>query len=68
MIASLGYIQIFNRPIAVYFGIATFFALLVTVTIGVLLRKGYRIVPFPWHMRMAAITLIFALIHVTLVI
>jgi hypothetical protein len=58
---------IFGLPIALYFGIATFISLIVTATTGLLVLKGYKI-PFKWHMRMAAITIMFALIHVTLVI
>ncbi len=58
---------IFGLPIALYFGIATFISLIVTATTGLLVLKGYNI-PFKWHMRMAAITIMFALIHVTLVI
>jgi hypothetical protein len=67
MISSIGHMIIFGLPIALYFGIATFISLLVTATIGLLVLKGYKI-PFKWHMRMAAITIMFALIHVTLVI
>ena len=58
---------IFGLPIALYFGIATFISLIVTATTGLLVLKGYKI-PFKWHMRMAAMTIMFALIHVTLVI
>lgn len=67
MISSIGHMIIFGLPIALYFGIATFISLIVTATTGLLVLKGYKI-PFKWHMRMAAITIMFALIHVTLVI
>lgn len=33
-----------------------------------LLRKGIRIIPFPWHMRMAVVMVVFALTYATLVI
>jgi hypothetical protein len=68
MITSLGHIVIFGLPIAVYFGIITFISLLTTVIIGILVFKGLYNIPFKWHMRMAAITVFFAVIHVTLVI
>jgi hypothetical protein len=67
MITSIGHIQLFGLPIALYFGIVTFICLLATVTIGILVLKGKYHIPFTWHMRMAAITIVFALIHVTLV-
>lgn len=67
-INSLDHILYFSLPIAFYFGIATLILLLTTATIGLLLRKGIRIIPFPWHMRMAVITVVIALVHVTLVI
>jgi hypothetical protein len=67
MISSIGHMVIFGLPIALYFGIVTFISLLVTATIGMLVMKGYKI-PFRWHMRVAAITIAFALVHVTLVI
>jgi hypothetical protein len=67
-ITALGHIQISGLPIAFYFGIATLLSLLTTATIGLLLRRGIRIIPFPWHMRMAAVTVVIALVHATLVI
>ena len=67
MITDIGHMVIFNLPIAFYFGIATFICLLITICIGVLLVKtGYNI-PFAWHPRMVAITICFAVIHITLV-
>jgi hypothetical protein len=67
MITSIGHIVILGLPIAVYFGIITFICLLTTATIGMLVLKGYKI-PFKWHMRMAMLTISFAVIHVILVI
>jgi hypothetical protein len=67
MISSIGHMIIFGLPIALYLGIATFISLIVTATLGMLVLKGYKI-PFKWHMRMAVITIMFALVHVTLVI
>ena len=67
MIPPLGHIVIFGLPIALYFGIITFICLITTATIGMLVLKGHYNIPFKWHMRMAIITIMFALIHVTLV-
>jgi hypothetical protein len=67
MLTSLGHIVIFDLPIALYFGIITFICLLTTATIGMLVLKGRYNIPFKWHLRMAIITIVFALVHVTLV-
>lgn len=67
MITSIGHIVIFGLPIALYFGIITFICLLTTVIIGVLVLKGRYHIQFKWHMRMAGVTIFFALIHITLV-
>jgi hypothetical protein len=67
MITSIGHIVIFGLPIALYFGIITFISLLTTAIIGMLVLKGRYHIPFKWHMRMAGVTIFFALIHVTLV-
>jgi len=67
MITSLGHIVIYGLPIALYFGIITFICLIITATMGILVLKGLYHIPFKWHMRMAAITFIFAIIHITLV-
>lgn len=50
------------------FGALTFLSLVTTATLGVLVLKGRYNIPFSWHMRMAAATIVFALIHVTLVL
>jgi hypothetical protein len=55
MISSIGHIQIFGLPIALYFGIITIICLSVTLVIGMLVLKGR--IPFRWHMRMAGMTL-----------
>ena len=65
-IPSTGHLQISGLPIAFYFGIATLLSLLTTATIGLLLQRGIRIIPFPWHMRMAAVTVVIAQVHATL--
>lgn len=67
MVPPIGHIVIFGLPIALYFGIITFICLITTATIGMLVLKGRYNIPFKWHMRMAIITIMFALIHVALV-
>jgi hypothetical protein len=67
MISSIGHIQIFGLPIALYFGIITLICLLATLVIGLLVLKGLYNIPFKWHMRMAGLTIFFLIIHITLV-
>ena len=68
MVASLSHIVIFGLPLALWFGLITFACLLTTATLGILVLKGRYNIPFKWHMRMAAVTIFFAVIHVILVI
>jgi len=68
MAASFAHIVILGLPIAIYFGMITFLCLFTTATLGILVLKGLYNIPFRWHMRMAAITVFFAVIHVILVI
>jgi hypothetical protein len=68
MFTSLGHLILFGLPIAIYFGIGTFICLLTTAIIGMLVLKGRYKIPFHWHMRMAVVTIFFAVIHVTLVL
>jgi len=68
MIPPLGHLEIGGLPIALYFGIITFVCLVITATMGILVLKGLYHIPFKWHVRMAAVTFLFAFIHITLVI
>lgn len=60
-------IMILGLPLAVWFGIATFACLIVTALLGYLIMKGKYTIPFAWHMRMAAVTIVVAVIHAILV-
>jgi hypothetical protein len=68
MITSLSHIVVFGLPLALWFGIITFICLFTTAILGILVLKGLYNIPFAWHMRMAAVTIFFAVIHVILVI
>jgi membrane protein YdbS with pleckstrin-like domain len=68
MVSSFAHIVIFGLPIALWFGMITFLCLITAATLGILVLKGHYHVPFQWHMRMAAVTIFFAVIHVILVI
>ena len=68
MINAIDSVMIFGLPLAVYFGMITFICLLTTAIMGMLVLKGLYHIPFRWHMRMAAITILFAITHVLLVL
>ena len=59
---------ILGLPIAFFFGFVTLISLIMTLTIGFLVYKGKYNIPISWHFRMAGLTIVLALIHVTLVI
>jgi len=68
MLASLASITVFGLPLAIVFGILTILCLILTALLGYLVLKGKYNIPFAWHMRMAAATIILAVIHAVLVI
>ena len=68
MAASLAYTFVLGLPLLIWFGIFTFLSLLTTALLGILVLKGLYNIPFRWHMRMAAVTIFFAVIHVLMVI
>lgn len=67
MITTVSRIAIAGLPLAFWFGIVTFACLLITATLGVVTLKGLYRIPFKWHMRMAVVTIFFAVIHVILI-
>jgi hypothetical protein len=68
MLGSLASFPVFGLPLAIVFGIITILCLFTTALFGYLVLKGKYNIPFAWHMRMAAVTLVFAVIHAVLVI
>ena len=60
--------MILGIPLVLWLGIATFLCLVITATLGILVLNGLYDIPFRWHMRMAAVTILFAVTHVILVI
>ena len=66
MIFDLAYYLIFGKPLIMYMGILTYLCLLATATIGALNFRGITVVPFKWHPRFAAATVVLATIHAIL--
>lgn len=66
MIHDLAFTLILGKPVVMYMGILTFLSLLTTATVGWQAFKGYNYIPFKWHPRLAALTIILATIHAIL--
>lgn len=67
MITNPGLIIIFGLPLYLYLGIVTLIALISTAILGLLFVKGKYGVRFSWHMNLAKITIVIAILHGTLV-
>ncbi|MDP2708852.1 MAG: hypothetical protein Q8O93_02275 [bacterium] len=63
MINALANTLIFGNPLIMYGGILSLLLLLSTAAVGILNYRGIIIIPFKWHPRLAAATIIIALIH-----
>lgn len=63
MIAQIALTIIFGKPLLFYLGIITFISFSLTALIGFLNFHGKHSIPFEWHPRMAAISLLLAFIH-----
>lgn len=50
-------------PMIIAAGITLFLCLISTATLGYLILKGKARIPFSWHMNLARLTIIVALIH-----
>lgn len=63
MLQEITYYLIFGKPLIMYLGILTFLSLLTTASISIMNMRGIRIIPFRWHPRCAAFTILLAFIH-----
>ncbi len=63
MLENIAYFQIFGQTIMLYSGVIALLAFIFAASVALLNKRGIRIIPFRWHPRVAAIAIIFALIH-----
>lgn len=63
MIHNIALTLFLGKPLVMYGGIFTLLFLLFTATVGLLNFNGIAIIPFKWHPRLAATTIMVALIH-----
>ena len=55
--------KIFGLPIIAYGGIITLLLFLTVATMGMLIASGKTSIPLAWHMNLAKIAIVCALIH-----
>lgn len=58
-----GHIFIFGQPLYAYLGMLTFVFLIITAMLGMLVLKGKYHIPFSWHLNMAKVTVLTAIVH-----
>ncbi|MBD3208422.1 MAG: hypothetical protein GF370_03135 [Candidatus Nealsonbacteria bacterium] len=63
MIAEIGCYLIFGIPLVQYLGVFAFLSLMATASIGVMIHKGIRKIPFAWHLWMARLTVALAIAY-----
>ncbi|MCX6762897.1 MAG: hypothetical protein NT093_03920 [Candidatus Moranbacteria bacterium] len=64
MLSQIAYHQTLGLPLVAYLGMVTLLLLLFTATVGFLNFKMItNVIPFKWHPRLAALTIIFAIVH-----
>lgn len=63
MIHKIAFMLFLGKPLVMYGGIFTFLLMMFTATVGLLNFKGITVIPFKWHPRLAATTIIVATIH-----
>ncbi len=63
MVSQFAYTQLGPLPAVAIMGILTILFLFSTALVGLLSFKGYTVIPFKWHPRLAATTITLAIIH-----
>ncbi len=56
-------ITILGLPLAIWLGMITIIALISTATIGMLVLRGSSKVSFSWHLNVARLTILLAILH-----
>lgn len=63
MLAKIALLTILGKPLIVYLGAITLIALIVTAIFGILIIKGIFKLPIRWHIWLARLTVVLAIIH-----
>ena len=68
MLTDIAYLSFLGLPLVAWTGILTLLLILFTATIGFLNYKGNHIIPFKWHLWIAALTIGIAFIHIIFIL
>jgi len=63
MFNEISYYLVFGKPLILYLGITTLILFLSVVIVGFLIYTRKTNIEFKWHIRLAALAIIMALIH-----
>jgi hypothetical protein len=63
MFSEITFYPVFGVPLIIYGGLLTLSCLVLTAAIPLLNAKGIRLIPIRWHMTLAKITILLALMH-----
>ena len=63
MLQNITYFPILGKPLILYLGFLVLLSFVFTASIAALNKKGIHKIPFVWHLRMAKISFILAIIH-----
>jgi hypothetical protein len=53
-------------PLIIALGICVFLCLVGTATLGIMIMRGKATIPFSWHINLARLTILLALVHASL--
>ena len=63
MIQDIAYYAVYTLPVVVIIGVMTLLGFIATASIPILNRQGEKKIPIIWHIRMAQLSFILAIIH-----
>ncbi|VVB73283.1 Uncharacterised protein [uncultured archaeon] len=63
MLQDITYMLIFGKPLIFYLGLAVLLSFLATATLGYLIHTGRVRTDLKWHLRLAAFSILLALVH-----
>jgi len=63
MLEAITYAPILGKPLILYLGLLTLAGFLFTASVAILNHRGIHTIPFRWHVRCAAASIILAVVH-----
>lgn len=63
MIQDIAYYAVYTFPVVVIFGAVTLLSFIGTASIPILNRQREKKIPIIWHIRMAQVSFILAIVH-----